>query len=228
MKAIVIFLFFIFSSSILLSKDYITFNHFGITADYRFSDNQNSVGFGFQFQNIFFGDDNALAIKANLFGYDWMQSDPYNNNYNNSYLTNYTTLWFVVGTSIIGFVLLTSHIEKPPPYFVYTIGALWLGPSIITNSQWTYNIFQTHSYGKSFFSTTVYFNSKLDFFERNEQFFRYKPGFGLELSHIFEFETSGIGLFLDAGFDYPIDFIKSKTITNGIKPSFALKLSYGS
>ena len=85
---------------------------------------------------------------------------------------------------------------------------------------------------KSFFYSTVFFKSKLDYFDRrNLVWWRYKPGAGIEFGEIINTKKDKdgrLGLAFNAGLDRQFDFLPKEQKDNGWVPMLSAKIMLGS
>jgi hypothetical protein len=196
----------------------------GVSGNFSFYKNQNSISLGMKDIGIWIGKETSFSLELNLVGFDWLTLDEYNKkNYNHSFLTEYNWVWFAL--MCIPTYIVTYGEGGQNMWFAY----VFLGPSIVSNSQIGYSFFKTKTFSSNFLSSQIYFKSKLDYFDHNDiKFFRYKPEIGLELAHIFRGDRNSFGLFINIGYTYPIDFVSKKIVTNGFIPAISIKLGYGS
>lgn len=152
--------------------------------------------------------------------FDWTYSDPYNNNSTNvSSLSLYNWGW----VSVFGLVALgyQGHAPRQHAWFDYVV----FGPSFLINSQHNYVFLNTETGERNFIWASIFVKTKLDYFEqREDKWWRYKPGFGIELVDVIKLrEDSGIGLALNAGFDKPFDYVHGKWQSNDLTPMMSIK-----
>ena len=201
----------------------------GFVFDYSNSKNQNSLNVGFrgQFPENFNTKNKNLNFEIFLVGYDWLNNDVYNNygkNYSSLTLANIST-FLVLAYNGLTYGHDTSLINQ---IFIYSTLAI----ACLDNSRLKYDIFDVKTSESDYLINSIYFRNKLDYFgDLPNKFWRYRPGFGYEATHIFRKNESDKyainALVLNLGLDYPIDFLKYGTNTGPFIPSIGLKYIFG-
>lgn len=174
---------------------------------------------------FFFGDTSSnYGFQVNIYNYEWINHDDYNRDSTNaSWLSVYNLPWMLTFA-----ILSMGHQHAGKLSWLEVVA---FAPAMLINSQHHYILINRHTGSKSFFSSSVYFKTKLDYFAgRNNDWWRYKPGLGIEVAEMLSVKkkiTTSIGIAISAGIDKPIDFGIDHPKKNNWTPSLGFKLIWG-
>lgn len=192
----------------------------GYTVNFMHTNNQNSLSFGVKAVT-----NRRLNFQINPICFDWQTSDIYNNgNTSYSFILPLTYLGFSGLYSLTEELLIETNKNETTEWRKLLI--LPLTAILITNSKYNHKLNSITTSENSFLFTSLFMKTKLDYFNGKDQnWWRWKPGFGLELSQVFGkryISNSGIcgveeseaiydlkksyGISLELGLENPIDF----------------------